>query len=170
MLGRRALADVEASFEEAFDDLFRRAQRSAQRILGDAGAAEDVAAEALARAFSRWDRIAELPYRDAWVLRVAINLALDIVRKRKPEIREAPVHDPGDETALRLTLLAALRELPARQREAVTLRYLTDLSEAEVAAALQVSPGTIKTHVHRGIAALRDRLGTDVEELTPDAD
>jgi len=151
------------SFEEAFDELFRRATASARRILGDVSRAEDAAAEALARAYSRWDEIEHLAHRDAWVLRVAMNLALDQTRRKVPWLRVIRIDDRSDEAALRLALVAALGTLPKRQREAIALRYLTDLPEAEVAAALRVSVGTIKTHLHRGVASLRERLGPDLE-------
>lgn len=55
-------------------------------------------------------------------------------------------------------VLAALRTLPERQREVLALRYYLDLSEAEIAATLGISPGSVKTHAHRGLAALTDRL------------
>ena len=55
-------------------------------------------------------------------------------------------------------VLAALRELPERQREVLALRYYLDLSEAEIAATLGISAGSVKTHAHRGLAALTDRL------------
>jgi RNA polymerase sigma-70 factor (sigma-E family) len=152
----------DASFEEAFDDLFARATRLARRILGDSTAAEDVAAEALARAYARWDKVQSLPWRDAWVLRVASNAAIDVARRRK-RFDEVAAVDVGrsesDDVAIRLALVSALLSLPRRQREAVALRYLGGFSEAQVATALGVSAGTVKTHLHRGIAALRGRLG-----------
>jgi RNA polymerase sigma factor (sigma-70 family) len=55
-------------------------------------------------------------------------------------------------------VLAALRTLPDRQREVLALRYYLDLSEAEIAVTLGISPGSVKTHAHRGLAALTDRL------------
>jgi RNA polymerase sigma factor (sigma-70 family) len=61
----------------------------------------------------------------------------------------------ADETRL---VLAALRTLPERQREVLALRYYLDLSEAEIAATLGISAGSVKTHAHRGLAALTDRL------------
>ena len=156
-------------FDEAFDDLFPRAFRLARRILGDSDAAEDVAAEALARAYARWPKVAALPWRDAWVLRVAANLAIDVVRRRgRPAAATATVTPREDDLAtLRVALAAALVALPRRQRQAVALRYLGDLSDGEVAAALGISAGSVKTHVHRGLAALRSRLGPDIEEMVP---
>lgn len=158
-------------FEEAFDPLFRRAFLVARRIVGDPTSAEDVAAEALARAFAHWTRIGAAPWREGWVVRVATNLAIDVVRGRS-RLSDRPVeHDPTSQTvgdddivALRVTLAAGLRRLPRRQREAVALRYLAGLSEAEVADALQVSVGSVKTHLHRGVHRLRTRLGPDAEQ------
>src|SRR4051812_16125029 len=100
-------------------------------MLGNRAAAEDVVAEAFARALARWSKVEHLDHRDAWVHRVAINLALDTLRRPPPPI-ERPGPDEGSEPAraeLRLVLTAALRRLSRRQREAVVLRYLGGLSE-----------------------------------------
>src|SRR5690348_1421785 len=72
-----------ADFEEVFGRLFDRAYRVAYRILGDAQDAEDAAAEAFARAHARWSKVGELPYCDAWILRVASNVAIDVARRRR---------------------------------------------------------------------------------------
>ena len=69
-------------FEEAFDSLFLRAFRIGRQILGDPVAAEDVAAETLARAFAHWRKIGHQPWREGWVVRVASNLAIDATRAR----------------------------------------------------------------------------------------
>lgn len=147
-------------FEEAFDALFGRAFRVARRILGDEAAAEDVAAEAMARAYAHWGKIAQQPWREGWVVRVASNLALDAVKRRKRDdhtVLDVGVED--DDVVVRLALAEALALLPRRQREVVVLRHLGGLSEAECAQALRVSTGAVKTHLHRGLAALRNRLG-----------
>ena len=65
---------------------------------------------------------------------------------------------------MRVALVAALVGLPRRQRETIVLRYLCDLPEADVARALGVSAGTVKTHIHRALATLRANVGTDFEE------
>ena len=156
---------ADPSFEEAFDGLFTRAHRLARRVTGDDAQAEDIAAEALARAYARWSRVGRLPWRDGWVLKVTSNLAIDAVRRRSPE-PAAPVDAPeaGDALAVRMALVAALRALPRRQRESVVLRYLVGMSEEEVATALHVSRGSVKTHLHRGTEALRVRLGPTFRE------
>lgn len=149
------------TFEAAFPELFEQARRLAARLLG----AEDMAAEAMARAWLRWRRLEDASYRDAWVLRVATNLCLDSLRRRRTPVAAPPASDGAEQQVLRLALAAALGKLPRRQREAVVLRHLADLPESDVAAALGISPGTVGAHVHRGLAALRQRLGDDFEEV-----
>ncbi|MGN6692804.1 MAG: RNA polymerase sigma factor [Aquihabitans sp.] len=146
-------------FERAFETLYPQARSVALRILGSIPAAEDAAAEALTRALVDWTRIGALPYRDAWVLRVTANVAIDAARKRRPEpVDAAPADDDaivGDVAVLRVTLVAALAALPRRQREAIVLRHLVGLPEADVAAAMQLSPNSVKKHLQRGLAKLR---------------
>jgi RNA polymerase sigma factor (sigma-70 family) len=157
----------DGSFEAAFDDLFPRAVRLANRMLGDRAAAEDVAAEALARAYARWPKVGGLSYRDGWVLKVATNLSIDRLRRRVPEVWPQVEADFEDGVELRMALNAALVTLAPRQREAVALRYLGGLSDQEVALALGISLGSVKTHIHRGLKGLRSRLGAGLEEVTP---
>lgn len=152
-------------FEAAFDGLFERAGRLATRLLGDRTAGEDIAAEALARAWLHWRRVGDLPHREAWVLRVATNLALDALRRRPGLLAVGLGPDTADQVAVRLALAAALRSLPKRQREVVVLRHLADLPEAEVARVLRLRPGTVGTHLHRGMATLRVRLADRPEEV-----
>lgn len=154
-----------SSFDAAFERLYPRARIMAFRILGDVGRSEEIASEALARAYARWSKLQHLDYVDAWVLRVAANLAIDVTRRRPPPVVPAYTGEGGVETTvLRLALVEALRSLPARQREAIALRYLADLRESDVAEALGISLGSVKTHVHRGLDTLRLRLGADHAE------
>lgn len=155
--------DLPPEFEEAFHELYPRARRLAYRILGNASEAEDVAAEALTRALVAWRRIGPLPWREAWVLKVTANVAVDVRRRqrRDAEVEVAPVADAEDVTALRMALAAALAALPRRQREVITLHHLVGMREQEIATCLGVSLGSVKKHGHRGMARLRDRLGHD---------
>ena len=156
----------EESFRAAFVDLWPQARQVARRLVGNQAVADELAAEALARAFARWDHVSSLAHRDAWVLRVTANLALDVVRRRQPRVLlTGPVY-PEDAVAVRLALAAALRKLPERQREVVVLRYLGDFSERDVADALGISPGSVRTHMQRGIEALRRVIGDDFEGLS----
>lgn len=150
---------VPLSFDEAFPVLFPRCCRLGRRLLGDGAAAEDVAAEALARAYARWGQLQDLPYVEAWVLRVTANLAVDQLRARRVDLVELRPQQHDDEVALRVTLEAALSQLPRRQREVIVLRHLADLSEAQVVQLTGLSTGTVKTHLRRGTASLRRVLG-----------
>lgn len=146
-------------FESFFRQAFPRAVTVAQRVLDSRAAAEDAAAEALARAYAEWRSVRELAYREAWVLRVASNLALDAVRRRKPEPVPPIAPSVEDVATERVALAAAIRALPRRQREIVALRHLAGMSEAEVAGALGLAPGTVKSHGHRAMTTLRASLG-----------
>jgi RNA polymerase sigma-70 factor (sigma-E family) len=152
-------------FEAEFDRLFGRAFAVARRLTGDAATAEDVAAEALTRTYVHWGRVRTFEYRDAWVARVATNLAIKTIRRGTPA-RELVAADPSDETTLRLALVDALALLPRRQRDAVALRYLADLSIDDVARTLGVSAGTVKQSVHRALRTLRERMGTDLAVIS----
>jgi RNA polymerase sigma factor (sigma-70 family) len=115
----------------------------------------------MARAYTRWNKVHE--YAAAWVTRVTTNLALDHLRqrRRRPDAVVARSSDPAHDASDRADLVAALRTLPARQRDVVVMRFLADLSEAEVARALGCTPGTVKQHAHRGLTALRSSLHLD---------
>jgi RNA polymerase sigma-70 factor (ECF subfamily) len=155
---------LDAAFDAAFDELYARAVVTARRIVGSAATAEDIAAEALARTYARWPRVHALPYRDAWVLRVTINLAFRSLRRAGTVALPAIDPDPAIAVAATVDLVRAARGLPRRQRQVVVLRYLADLSEREVAQLLGLSTGTVKTHLHRATATLRDRLDENPEE------
>jgi len=157
-------ADV-PEFEDEFDRLFGRAFSVARRLTGDTVTAEDVAAEALIRTYVHWARVRRFEYPDAWVARVATNLAIKSMRRGGVPAATVTA-DHSDATALRLALVDALAHLPRRQREAVALRYLADLSIDEVAHTLGVSAGTVKQSVHRALRTLRDRVGPDLAIIT----
>lgn len=151
------------SFEAQFSGLYRRALGVAGRIVGPGDPAEDVAAEALARTFVHWRKVRDLPHLEAWVLRVAANVALDSVRRRRaaPVVVEVAV-DVADGVVDRVDLAGAVRRLSTRQREVVVLRFVADLSEAEVASVLGVGVETVKEHTQRAMRALREQREKEV--------
>jgi RNA polymerase sigma-70 factor (sigma-E family) len=159
-------------FEDFFRAMINRAIRSASRLTGDHSRAEDAAVEAMTRAHLRWRRLRDDPHRDAWVLRVTINVAIDQARRDQRHQRPAPAPTTAtafEETATDKVWIAdELGKLPRRQREAVTLRYLADYSEADVAKAMAVSAGTVKVHLHRGLKALGRDTELPAEEARPD--
>lgn len=156
--------DLAGDFDSFFRAVFARAVAVAERITGDRASAEDAAVEALAKAHIRWKRVGGQPWREAWVYKVAVHEAIRRLPRPVPAEPMPVSGDPADYVAIRQTLTAALRQLPRRQCEAIVLRYLLEFSEAEVAAALGVSRGTVKTHLHRGMAAMRERLGPALRE------
>ncbi len=156
--------DAHGDFDQFFRQIFPKAIVVAQRVTDDRDAAEDAALEALAKAHLRWDRIGREQWRDAWVLRVAINEAIRRLPKPLPLLAAASTGDPSDDVALRQTMTAALQELSKRQREVIVLRYLLGLSETQVADALHLSHGTVKTHLRRGIGRLRATVGRELKE------
>jgi RNA polymerase sigma factor (sigma-70 family) len=151
-------------FDLFFREVFPRAIAIAQRVTGDRGAAEDAAIEALAKAHLRWGAIGGEPWRDAWVFRVAVNQAIRRLPRPHPAPLAPAVADLSEDVALRQTMTAALRRLPTRQREVIVLRYLLGLSETQVAQALHLSHGTVKTHLRRGIGRLRATVGRELRE------
>lgn len=150
----------------SFADLFAAHYAAMVRLAGLLGAddPEDIAQEAFARLHRRKlrDDAASLPYLRSIVCNLARNRIrhLRLVRLRRLEPPE-PV--PGGEHHVLVAeqhreLLAALDRLPRRQREALVLRYWLDLSEREIAEAMGVSPGSVKTHTSRALATLRGKL------------
>jgi len=153
--------------DEEFDGFMRgrwpAMVRLAYALTGDAGHAEDLAQTAFARAYASWGRVRRAGDPDAYVRRIVINAHRSRFRKhRVSEELRGDLTDaggglqPGPEG--RSELLDALDRLGPRQRAVVVLRYWLDLSEAETAAALGCSVGTVKSQAARGLAALRGRL------------
>lgn len=146
------------TFDEAFWPLFLTAFRAAYRILRHTAAAEDVAADVLGRLHVRWDRLGRVGHRDAWVVRVATNQALDVVKRGAPPAAVPRVATFEDELTSRLTVTAAVRALSRRQREAVALRYFVGLPEREVAVVLGIGEGSVRRHLDRALRRLRTDL------------
>lgn len=148
-----------------------RLYRAALRLLDDPAAAEDVAQEAMLRAWRQADRFD--PRRGAamaWGYRIAVNLAIDRRRAaaRAPAALTEALADtaPDAEAALALrqrvtALLAAFAALPARQRAALALAYGHDATGAAAARALRITPRALEGLLHRARRALRERLLAD---------
>jgi RNA polymerase sigma-70 factor (ECF subfamily) len=154
----------------SFDDFYREQQRPLLRLCYlatlDTEAAADAAQEALARAWQHWEKI-EATRPDAWLRTVALNLCRSRWRKLGREARLRRIGVEVVEDVLRdVDLVAALRALPQRQREAVVLHYLEDLRVEDCAAAMGVSAGSVKQHLTRGRTALAAALATPMETLT----
>lgn len=137
---------------------------AAQRVTAERASAEDAAVEALTKAHLRWSYLAGEEWRALWVVRVAVNEAIRHLPRPARRVTAPQGADFAEVVATREMLAWALAVLPRRQREVVVLRHLVGLSEVEVALALEISHGTVKTHLRRGLALLRVRLDTDRTE------
>ncbi|MET9255028.1 sigma-70 family RNA polymerase sigma factor [Streptomyces sp. NPDC048182] len=144
-------------FESQYVRLLRLA-----RLLGADQEAEDIVSEAFCQLHGRWGDLRSPEAAAQYLRSIVVNLTrmrlrhLQVVRGHVPD---APgVAASAEQNALaghdRLRLVAALRQLPRRQREALVLRYWMDLREAEIAATMGVSAGAVKTHVYRGMRSL----------------
>jgi RNA polymerase sigma-70 factor (sigma-E family) len=140
--------------------------RTAYALTGNRADAEDLLQTALAKTYLSWERIREREAVDGYVRRVMVNTQTSWWRRRKVDERptgELPDRPSGrDATAdldLHDALWTALSGLPKRQRAMVVLRYYEDLSEAETAAVMGVSVGTVKSATSRALAKLRDGSG-----------
>jgi RNA polymerase sigma-70 factor (ECF subfamily) len=157
---RASVGDVE------FEDLYRRELRTmialATSLTGNREVGVDLAHEAMLRAYRDWAKVGARDRPGAWVRRVVINLAIDHARRRQRErralarLQPAPPMEPGDPESARFW--AAVRALPERQRAAVALHYLDDLSVDEIAEILDVTGGTVKTSLFKARQSLARTL------------
>jgi len=141
-------------------------------VCGSRAVAEDAVQEALTRAWERTERGADIESLPAWVTTVALNVARSGFRRLLAEQRarrrmvseREPAGDLGGET-MDFEVQRALAGLPRRQREMTVLRYYGGLDVAEIARALGVSTGTVKTQLHRARQSLAVALGSNFEEV-----
>ena len=152
----------------SFDDLYAAhyADLTVQLFayFGDQQEAQDLVQEAFCRALARWRTVSGYDDPVAWIRRVAWNLAVSRWRRgrtalgflRRQRVAEPQVAGPGPE---RVALVAALGTLPPAHRRAMVLRYLADLTIAEIAEQEGVAEGTVKSWLHRARAALAAQLG-----------
>ena len=164
---------VERSSEGGLADLYARFVPSAVRLAflltGDRSQAEDLAHEAFVRCIGRFRHLRAHEAFDAYLRRAVVNLHTSRLRRRRTErawlarngATEAARTTSMPDVGAREDLWRALRELPARQRAALVLRYYEDLSERDTAAALGCSVAAVKALVQRGSQSLRTIVGED---------
>lgn len=140
-------------------------QRFAFLLCGDWQIAEDLVQEAFARCALRWAQMEQIDNPDGYVRTVVINQCRSHwrLRKARPDhpveaIEDRQAEDATAGQAERAEMLAALRRLPARQRAVVVCRYYEGLSEAEIAALLGCSLGTVKSQCHKALRSLRGMI------------
>jgi len=145
---------------------YRPLVRLASLLLDDVGACEEVVQDAFVRLHTGWGRVRDAERAPAWLRSAVLNGARSRLRRRQVAGRHVVAVPDDAESAeagalideRHRVVIAALRRLPERQREALALKFYLDLSEAEIAAAMGVSAGSVKTHVHRGLATLSELL------------
>jgi RNA polymerase sigma-70 factor (ECF subfamily) len=152
-------------FEEFYQACYGRLLRQVALMTTDLADAEDVLQEAFARAALRWWQLETYDVPEAWVRRVAMNLAADKARRLRRRaaamLRLGPPPPQPDLSADTVDLIRALRALPLGQRQAIVLHHLVGLPVEEIGRQLGVPSGTVKGRLARGRAALARRLGTD---------
>jgi RNA polymerase sigma-70 factor, ECF subfamily len=157
------------SFEEFYTGAVGRLLGQLFLVTGDLHEAEEVVQEAFARASVRWSWLRDYNAPEAWVRRVAMNLAADRPRRPRRQARALlkiwPPPGPPEVSVETLALVEALRALPVRQRQAIVLHHLVGLPVEEVARTLRVPAGTVKSLLSRGRRALAARLGEGEEVL-----
>jgi RNA polymerase sigma-70 factor (sigma-E family) len=122
--------------------------------------AEDVAQTTLLRAYVAWAKVAKADHRDAYVSRMLVNAHRDTHRRRwrrempVGDLPDVPEGDPTSSSDSADALRRALAHLSQGQREVVALRYYVRLTEPEIAAALNIAPGTVKSRLSRALEAL----------------
>lgn len=143
---------TDGSFEGLYQSEYAAMVRMAALLVGAGGQAEEVVQDAFARVYERWSQL-ERP--GAYLRTAVVNRARDILRRRQLALRRPPDRR-AEAYELHDGLADALASLAPKRRAAVVLRYYADLPEAEIAAALGVRPGTVKSMLHRSLAQLRE--------------
>lgn len=160
----------EISFDQLYEQLWWPMLRTATALVDDVTVAEDVVQEAFAAVYRRWSGIRERQASVAYLRVAVVNGARSALRRRATARRHLllaleETDQPADHRLLlseeHASVKAALNRLPERQRVVLTLRYITELSDADIARATGLSAGGVRSSACRGLAALRDVLGGD---------
>ncbi len=163
----RAEWSADLAVVELYSQHYRALVRLAALLLRDTPTAEEVVQDAFVAMHGGWQRLRDTEKALAYLRQAVVNRSRSVLRHRTvvdKNLQKAPPDMPSAEHgALALlerdAVVAALRHLPDRQREAIVLRYYADLSEADIAAAMGISRGAVKSHTSRGMSALRSALG-----------
>jgi RNA polymerase sigma-70 factor (sigma-E family) len=166
-----ASSDADEALVALYTAHYRSLVRLSALLLHDQAAAEDVVQDAFVAMHASWRRLRDTDKAIAYLRQAVVNRSrsrlrhLKVVERKTPELLPAeaitsmPSAEYGALHALdREHVMSALRTLPQRQREVLVLRYYADLSEAQIADAMGISTGAVKSHASRGIGALRERL------------
>ncbi|HUF96848.1 MAG TPA: SigE family RNA polymerase sigma factor [Ilumatobacter sp.] len=157
------------AFEEFFREARDRIGKALALSIGDSHLAAEAVDEAMIRAYQQWDRVSSLDNPSAWVYRVGMNYCVSRFRRIARKVNDARRHlgdgvqhdTPFTDSIGDPRLSASLARLPIEQRAVVISRVLLGFSEADTASALGVRAGTVKSRLHRALAALRHDLAAE---------
>lgn len=164
---------TESSFDAWVEARFARLVRFAYLVTGSQHAADDAVQTALAQACARWSRVSRTDDPDVYVRRMVVNAHVSAWRRggrrelSVAEVRDRAVGDHADDVARDDAVWRVCAALPPQQRAAVVLRFYEDLDYPEIARVLDVAEATVRSHVHRGLAALRRELTETDPERSP---
>jgi RNA polymerase sigma-70 factor (sigma-E family) len=158
--------DADRAVTAIYSTHYRSLVRLAAFLVRDVGTAEEVVQDSFVAMHGAWRRLRDSDKALSYLRQSVVNRSRSVLRHRMVVDKNAPKAAPdmpsaehGAIAALeRSAVVAALRALPARQREALVLRYYGDLSEAQIAFAMGISRGAVKSHTARAMAALRTVL------------
>jgi len=158
--------DADQALTALYSANYRSLVRLAAMLVRDAGTAEEVVQDAFVAMHGGWRRLRDPDKALSYLRQSVVNRSRSVLRHRAVVEKYAPKGLPDAPSAEagaigeleRSAVIEALHRLPARQREALVLRYYADLSEAEIASAMGISRGAVKSHTARGMAALRNVL------------
>jgi RNA polymerase sigma-70 factor (sigma-E family) len=159
-------AEADRMLTAMYDAEYRSLVRMSAVMLGDVGSAEEVVQESFIAVHAAWRGLRDMDKAVHYLRRSVLNRSRSVLRHRAVIDRHTPKHEPempsAEQAAFirleRSAVVSALRTLPDRQREALVLKFYLDLSEEQVAAAMNISTGAVKSHTSRGKAALRSVL------------
>ena len=162
------------SFEHFYHHHYSKIATALSLYFGDAGVGQEAADEAMTRAYSRWNEVSAAANPSGWVYRVGQNWGRSLITRLRRRV--VGVHSIGSERAAEQASAAsvmppsydpeidrAVAQLNPKQRSVVICRYYLDWSTAQTAAALEISPGTVKSRLHTALTTLRARVHADPE-------
>lgn len=158
--------DADEAITQLYAAHYRSLVRLAALLVRDSGLAEEIVQDAFIALHGAWRRLRDTDRALAYLRQSVVNRSRSALRHQQVTLKHAPAPMPdvasAEHGALGLLeheeVVAALRRLPERQREVLVLRYYADLSEAQIAEAIGISRGAVKSHASRGMSALRTSL------------
>lgn len=169
LLPRTSAWEAECAITELYAQHYRALVQLAALWVRDVATAEEVVQDSFIAMHGGWRRLRDTDKALPYLRQAVVNRARSVLRHRgvvERNVLDTPPDMPSAEHLAmarleRSAVVAALRELTDRQREAITLRYYAGLSEGEIAAAMKVTRGSVKSHTSRGMATLRTALQQD---------